>query len=489
MQERSPVMTDANSETTSLATQGLLVQKWSIMWRSIVLSSLNKTLYPYCRYMRVLDLRDLEYLLEDPKFRGHIANKFFEGELQQFKFEEKVTKTYKRLDIPRVVIAMGDAVSRETPLLEQISGKVSGDALSKWVDRLPKLRRLELWEGSSIGEESVQDAIIAHCPHLEEISMFSWMSVKCDQQLSRLINKMRPHSLKSFQVISMSNVGPQTLIALNGHSESLKTMQLYLKGEETPSLRHLKGCIALQTLFLEDADGEVDLERYHHEAFLEIQDWLRGCKNLRHLDMLCFLSGAQILAPLLHAKDLQLESLIFTGYSAGQSLDHGLHDALAHQDSLRILDLKGYGDDMGRDDIEGLIGSLVQLKQLRVLRMHDISAYFSDDHISFLAQNLPNLEDFSVGGIGVTDKVLHSLAGLQKLQRTNLMALSSFTVDGLLEFVDKLGPGNQGLSLDVMMADPDTALSEEEQALVRSALAAKVEGTFQYMLVRGEQGL
>lgn len=30
-------------------------------------------MYPYCRYLRVLDLRDLTDLLDDDKFRGKIA--------------------------------------------------------------------------------------------------------------------------------------------------------------------------------------------------------------------------------------------------------------------------------------------------------------------------------------------------------------------------------------------------------------------------------
>jgi hypothetical protein len=53
----------------SLATKQLIVQKWSILWRSIIASSLDATLFPYCRYIRTLDFRDLSYLLEDDQFK------------------------------------------------------------------------------------------------------------------------------------------------------------------------------------------------------------------------------------------------------------------------------------------------------------------------------------------------------------------------------------------------------------------------------------
>lgn len=43
--------------------------KWAGLWRSIVLSSLGLTLYPYSRYIRMLNLQDLEELLSDPRFR------------------------------------------------------------------------------------------------------------------------------------------------------------------------------------------------------------------------------------------------------------------------------------------------------------------------------------------------------------------------------------------------------------------------------------
>ena len=64
----------APQERTSRAAyekgQEQLIVKWASMWRSIILSSLGKTLFPYSRYVRTLSLQDLEHLLQDAKFLG-----------------------------------------------------------------------------------------------------------------------------------------------------------------------------------------------------------------------------------------------------------------------------------------------------------------------------------------------------------------------------------------------------------------------------------
>lgn len=39
--------------------------KWARLWRALILSSLGKTAYPYCYYVRALSLSDLRQLLED----------------------------------------------------------------------------------------------------------------------------------------------------------------------------------------------------------------------------------------------------------------------------------------------------------------------------------------------------------------------------------------------------------------------------------------
>jgi len=87
MHDLAPVTSGANEEVelsrhsrpgdttfrAKMAQQEQIVRKWSLLWRSIILSSLDKTVFPYCRYIRALNLRDLRYLLEDSKFKGDLA--------------------------------------------------------------------------------------------------------------------------------------------------------------------------------------------------------------------------------------------------------------------------------------------------------------------------------------------------------------------------------------------------------------------------------
>jgi hypothetical protein len=63
---------EGNDEAIALADQVLVAQRWSILWRSVILSALGHTYYPYCQHIKVLDLRDLQNLLEDDQFKDSI---------------------------------------------------------------------------------------------------------------------------------------------------------------------------------------------------------------------------------------------------------------------------------------------------------------------------------------------------------------------------------------------------------------------------------
>jgi len=67
----APVKSGGN-EALPFQEQEQAVQRWSILWRTVLLSCTEETLFPYCHYLRVLDLRDLWDLLDDDKFRGKI---------------------------------------------------------------------------------------------------------------------------------------------------------------------------------------------------------------------------------------------------------------------------------------------------------------------------------------------------------------------------------------------------------------------------------
>lgn len=57
---------------TPLVQRLLVTQRWSILWKSIIASSLDSTLFPYCRYIKTLDFRDLGNLFGDEQFRSKV---------------------------------------------------------------------------------------------------------------------------------------------------------------------------------------------------------------------------------------------------------------------------------------------------------------------------------------------------------------------------------------------------------------------------------
>lgn len=68
--QKSPGDLEEAENLQELDTLDSIVKRWSIFWRSICLSTLNGTMFPYCRYLRSLDMRDLEQLLDDERFSG-----------------------------------------------------------------------------------------------------------------------------------------------------------------------------------------------------------------------------------------------------------------------------------------------------------------------------------------------------------------------------------------------------------------------------------
>ena len=83
MHEVSPVTTGSDEDhqiatqqrmayTAKIRQQEQVIRKWAGLWRSLILSSLDQTLYPYSTYIRVLNLQDLSDLLIHGMFRAKI---------------------------------------------------------------------------------------------------------------------------------------------------------------------------------------------------------------------------------------------------------------------------------------------------------------------------------------------------------------------------------------------------------------------------------
>lgn len=520
----APVKGGGN-EGLSLAEQGLNFQRWAVLWRTIILSALGKTMFPYCRHLRMLDLRDLGHLLTDDKMRGKTFKTFFAGDLAQFHFTTPANKGPPRPDGRKTVRSVGDAIIPQAPLLEELSDPsaagvagVLSDTLSYWVPHLPQLRRLEVWDGNAFADETTRDLLHANCPNLESLGIYTNSSADADHVIAALVGGMQSNKLTYFENFRNCGIGEDTCLALSARGDSLRTLKLFLTADLVSSLGLLQGCTTLRELTIGTVDRPVaDLKATQNDTYLEILEWLKNCSTLRRVAFANIASAPDLALPLLQNKDVRLESLTIDGKDEGMYIvkDHqDFHQALAQQHSLRSLHLNADPEPMFRDNVEALISSLCSLSNLEDLWLGRISDYFTDEHIKLLTRYLPDLRELSVGGYGISDGALTELPNLMNLKSVTFSGLSTFvspanntlcrrrsvvyvlwltipffgwqSTGGITDFVGKLGEGNMGLVFTVDAADPDSEISMAEQELLRELFQTQVDGRFEYQLLRGD---
>ena len=485
-------------EELSLSEQDLAVQKWSILWRTIIMSALGQTIYPYCKHLRMLDLRDLGYLLDEDKFKqGKIMKNFFSGPMERFHLTvdapvRQGSRTRpNRLDTKRIITAIGDLITEQSPLLEALTEPIPGgifsSALLTWAPRMTHLRRLDLWDDSTLANEDVRNLLLSNCPHLDALCIYS-ASHDADKHLAAFISGMKSNTLTYFENISSCHLGLETAIALNNHGKSLSCLKLFLNDGETKALGCLQQCTSLTTLAINYSGPPDDLKASQNDVYLEIVDWLRNCTELRDISISNMISAPDMIMPILLNEENQLHKLQINSNEGLMYLvkDHeDFHQAIGQKSSLRELLLRADPEGLGRDHIDTLMTSICSLKDLRLLNLTRISDFFSDQHIKVFAHHLENLEDLYIGGYGITDGVWDSVARLKNLKSLTFSGLTSFTASGMLDFINQLGEGNRGMLMAVDNAEAESSLTPEEQELVKDAFSAKLDGRFQYQLWRG----
>lgn len=304
-----------------------------------------------------------------------------------------------------------------------------------------------------------------------------------DLQFAQFLSSMRPNSLKSLQTMHDIGADAETFLALSHHGGSLEDLGINTSNESLSHLNMLQGCTALRQLRIEDTHGVVDLQATQNDVFLETIAWLSKCKSLRSIRFSNFASGAALMTPVLLEHDVKVEHLEIDSYVLK---DHkSFHRALVHQQAHLIeLSLNGEPDGMFRDDLDILVDSLKQLKAMRQLSL-TLPEVLRDEHIITIFQDLKQLETIYVTGLELNDGVLPIIGSLPNLRDVTLSGISKFTVDGLFDFISLLGPGNQGIRVIIDQADPETALTDENLAVLSEYLIGHTGGTLDYALFKG----
>lgn len=467
------------------AEQADFFRKWTLLWRSITLSSLDdKNCYkPYCRYIKTLDFRNLSVMLEDQKFVPAVRKAFFAGPLQPFYFPSKENKR-QGVDVVAIVNAIGDAVTAKTTLLEEIDGHVSPGFLPRWISRSPKLQSLVLWRGEALAN-GAGDSIAKHCDQFRNLTIHDWRSPDADESLATFLNELPADMLAYFEIISHNEIGKLSFQALGRH-KSLQQLDLgNLNREAIHNLNALKCCTEIHTLKLDDYFGTVQLETLNNDVFIEVVDWLSSCRKLRDLRLKKFFDGPAILSRVLYSPTVKLTTLSLEGYTVRHTSAQLFHSALSEQQSLESVWLKGNGEDTTPDDLQIMVEGLCNLKNLRELVLKDVSDEFSEEHIISLALSLPLLEEFWTSGGEVSADILPPLANLKHLKNLTLYAMTRFPMDAIIDFLSSLDPQTQrGFNLSLMAADPESDLSEMEQDIIREYIRANLDGRFDFVLWR-----
>ncbi|RMZ83355.1 hypothetical protein DV737_g1679, partial [Chaetothyriales sp. CBS 132003] len=476
---------------TKAAEAAETYRRWTVLWRSIILSCLegDLTYKPYCRYLRMLDFRNLSAMLEDFKFTGATLSAFFQGPLKRFHFPKQEFKR-RTVDTVATINAVGDAVTLKTAQVEEIAGHLSPGFLPRWISRVRQLHDLVLWKGDALANGAGQ-AISEHCEHFRSLTVREWRGPDTDATFATFLEELRPDTLSDFEMISYNDIGPASFAGLWRHRNSLQVLVLgNMSTEAVLNLHKLKECTELHTLVLEDNVGNVrlqeDEEAVANEVFVSVVSWLSSCSKLRDLTIKRFHDGPALLNYSLPSPQLRLSKLSLEGYTVRHPNSQFFHASLADQKTLESIWLKGNGDDTSPGDVRVLVEGLCSLPRLRELVLKDVSDEFEEEQLINLALELPLLEEFWTSGGRVTGKLLTVLTQLRYLKSLTLYALTQFSCDEIIDFLGQLDPGTQrGFNLSLMAADPyEGNLSDEERDLIREFISSTVDGRFDFVLWR-----
>lgn len=141
-----------------------------------------------------------------------------------------------RLNVPVVLDLVGESITnfvsvsatenRATVALDDIApGNISSTVLPRWTGRLSRLKSMTLYDGAVLNEE-VAKAINNFCQNFNDLTFFRCSKNDADPDFASFFGTLRSNSLESFTALSAQAIGPETLLALNNHSSSLKNLKL-----------------------------------------------------------------------------------------------------------------------------------------------------------------------------------------------------------------------------------------------------------------------
>lgn len=315
------------------------------------------------------------------------------------------------------------------------------------------------------------------------------------------MSKLRPNMLQHFAVVSDSYLFPDTILAITSQWDSLNTLKLKSNGEflldvlakqtPPPKLRYLafheNGIIDYDPH--KGDDDELDLiqrvQCLFGQAQLSFGQWIGSCRSLRRLEVCLATASPSLLASALESQDLSLEALTIFEESPESDVrfqdSDQFYKALASHSSLQELTILAA---VGRKT-NLLLESVQRLPNLRVLHIDKATNQLNPRQVSSLTSNLPHLKELSICNSKLDDQLWDQLyvpqlrylkLGTQRTIRKG--CTHSFTGEGIINWVRRLGPANQGFRLEIQAPYNQSTLQPEECQAVEKELVQCVGGSF-----------
>ncbi|KAI1002502.1 hypothetical protein K3495_g5699 [Podosphaera aphanis] len=476
-----------------------------ILWKSIIFSSFDKTAFPYCLYIRSLNLN-----LEDFKIYANDCHEIFPDTL--FAAEMEGLVTYKKCYVPTKCLNYID-IQKTSELIEEFilsyicdaarkSGTIAhlerltwhSDAgmLTKWVSHFPKLKALAISSGTTSSLDDLAEAISYNCPEFQSLRVIVHNGTnkeKADEIIARFVSRLNQDTLQKFTTVIDSNYnnysfGNKTLYALNHHIESLTSLKIcHMSPETTENLYLLYECKSLISLQFSLAHQQ-RLELTDNELFEEIIEWICSCRGLRELSVGDSLDGTSIVTRVCRKKRMRLQKIEITAMKFPDS-DDFFSVLPYHQPTVEYLRIGGnvaFCCKIAEKNVRRAIPRMTKLKFLDLSTLYDGNTHgggYDLSTIIIVAANLPALEEFVFWCTNTSDHIWPTLARLRHLRNLKINGASEFTCEGILRFVLDLHDTNRGLDLSVMVRGGARSIDKMSRAFIRHVLRNRVGGNFE----------
>ncbi|KAI6270328.1 hypothetical protein MCOR23_010004 [Pyricularia oryzae] len=370
--------------------------RWANLWRSLILSSIGKTAFPYALWIRNLQLGDLQMTLQDVARNPAVREDLFRGNMAEFEILSNVnmTRAAQRklgrapLAYDAIALKVGDAITSfvkdaadrndtVVTLAKLESHRIPSDVLTTWTSRLSTLRSLTLREVDSLNAD-VASAIRRDCPSFAKLRCLTGPGENADGDMAAFLLSLAPQTLEHFEVISYNNFDD------------------------------------------------------HKESYLQVAEWLRNSHGLTSLEISAIPDTPSLLAKVLPSENLRLHSLR-VDISELTRQDSEFYPSLSHQETLEELFIENYEDSFGSS--EALVRAISECRNL--VALYAVNSQFTALDLRQLCLTLPRLEILQFDGEH-QDNTLDALMGFERLKNATVNGTSSFSFDRLCSFIDGL---------------------------------------------------